>query len=179
MEVNIAELFEYVDASQVELQTAASLDVERIKQLTLSKLEAKPGKKHAVRKIFLAAAIAATLAVTALAYAEFRKYEKPREMLEGFFGDREIPSVSNHQEAWGQVPDNQRVALDPEAAAFVEPFIAAVEQTVTEGDTRLTVHGNLYDSVTGCNKRLHIGSCIGIQGHPLIVRDLTPGFLMV
>ena len=150
MEVNIAELFEYVDASQVELQTVASLDVERIKQLTLSKLEAKPGKKHAVRKLFLAAAIAATLAATALAYAEFRKYENPGEMLDGFFGDREIPSVLDHQEAWGQVPDNQRVALDPDAAAYVEPFIAAVEQTVTEGDTRLTVHGNLYDSVTGC-----------------------------
>lgn len=150
MEVNMAELFEYVDASQVELQTVASLDVERIKKLTLSKIEEKPRKKHIVRKIFLAAAIAAALAVTALAYAEFRKYENPREMLDGFFGNREIPSVTDHQEAWGQVPDHQRVAMDPEAAAFVEPYIAAVEQTVTEGDTRLTVHGNLYDSVTGC-----------------------------
>ena len=150
MEVNMAELFEYVDASQVELQTVASLDVERIKKLTLSKLDAKPRNKHTVRKIFLAAAIAAALAVTALAYAEFRKYENPREMLDGFFGNREIPSVTDHQEAWGQVPDHQRVAMDPEAAAFVEPYIAAVEQTVTEGDTRLTVHGNLYDSVTGC-----------------------------
>ena len=151
MELQFADLFQNVDAADLPVEETVCLNIERIKALTLSRVEEKQGKKnHSVRKLFLAAAIAATLAVTALAYAEFRKYDHPREMLDGFFGNTQQESLLDATGPYGQVPDSIRVPLNLEAAKAVEPFIGAVQEVRKQGDFRLTVHGNLYDSVTGC-----------------------------
>ena len=149
MELELHELFNSADVSDVSVSGAAALNTDRIKMLTLSRIQEKPRRKTAPR-IFLAAAIAAALAVSAVAYAEFQKYEKPEQMLEGFYGNTQQDSVIGEKRPWGELPDSERVALDLQAARLVAPFIADVGRTVKEEDTVLTVHSNLYDSVTGC-----------------------------
>lgn len=149
MELELHELLCNADASDISVGGAAALNTDRIKMLTLSKIQPKPKRKAAPR-IFLAAAIAATLAVSALAYAEFKRYEHPEQMLDGFYGNTQQESVIDQKAPWGQLPDSERVPLDRQAAQQAAPYIAAVDKTVRSGDLSLTVHGNLYDSVTGC-----------------------------
>ena len=147
MEFNMFDLFENVDASQVPIQEASPVRVERIQALTLAKI--KPRRQMAPR-VFLAAAIAATLTVSALAYAGFSNYSDSDGMLDDAYGNQQQNSVVSATGPYGPVPDSQRVPLDPEAADLAAPYIASVERTIRDGNLSVTVHGHLYDSVTGC-----------------------------
>ena len=150
MELNLYELLESADASQVPIREEHPLDPDRIRELTLSRLPAAKPKKRTASRFLLAAALAAALGVTALACEAFLKYRDPQGLLEDFFGDagsqigQEDPSGE-----LGLLPDRERTALDSEAAAQAAPYIGQVDQSATYGTTTLTVHGHLYDSVTG------------------------------
>ena len=149
MELKMIDLFAEVDAAQVPIRDASGICVQRIQALTLSKLPARQ-KKHTISRVFLAAAIAATLAVSALAYAGFMTYKNPEQMLQDAYGDAQLDSLVDATGPYGPVPDIQRVPVSQAAVEQAAPYVASVERTVKDGNLSLTVHGHLYDSVTGC-----------------------------
>ena len=142
--MELYELFDEVDASQVAVREDFQIDTARIREMTLRRIPA--GKRRIPHKFLLAAAILTTLALTALACGEFIRYRQADTMLEdAFAGD----SVVDATGPFGTLPDQIRVPLDLLTAQKVAPYIASVERSAEIGSRTVTVHGHLYDSVTG------------------------------
>ena len=142
--MELYELFDEVDASGVPIREDYQVNPARIRDLTLSRLT--PPKRRLPHKFLLAAAIIAALALSALASGEFIRYRNADAMLEDAFSGESVVDASG---PFGPLPDRLRVPLDLLTAEKVAPYIASVERTARIGDRSVTVHGHLYDSVTG------------------------------
>ena len=142
--MELYELFDEVDASQVPIREDYPIDTARIRDLTLSRLPAR--KRRIPHKFLLAAAIVTALALSALACEEFIRYQNADTMLEDAFGGESVVDATG---PFGALPDQLRVPMDLLTAEKVAPYIASVERTAQIGNRSVTVHGHLYDSVTG------------------------------
>ena len=142
--MELYELFDEVDASQVTILEDYQVDTDRIRELTFSRLPAP--KRRITHKFLLAAAILTTLVLTALACEEFIRYQNADTMLDDAFGGESVVDATG---PFGALPDQIRVPLDLLTAEKVAPYIASVERTAQIGNRSVTVHGHLYDSVTG------------------------------
>lgn len=125
-------------------------------ELVQEVLNLKNNRKSKIRVTTLIAAVllVCALATTAFAYAGFKVYENPGQMLNALFG------AENKQEHEGKVyvddvgqtlidPDFQREELNEEAAEeYVAPHIFEVGQSVTFAGNTLTVDAASYDATT-------------------------------
>lgn len=162
MPFRTTDLFDTIEDNNVQLQPCGVVNTERIKELTMRKVNAEssaPIKKRRPVGGYLLAAVLVTflLATTVFAYVGFTLYENPGEMLEVFFGNDKLTSVEGGKiqvNSGGYTyevnqPFIDRIPLDSTIPAELLPQIAAVGQSATWKGYTITVTAMLHEPILG------------------------------
>ena len=156
------DLFDTIEDQSVRLQPHGVVNMKRIEELTMEKINAqntKNTKQHRSYGVYLLAAVLITflMATTVFAYVGFSQYDNPLQMLKVFYGNEEMTNfeggevqVDDEYKPYSVVlPTIERVPLDEELAEEVTPPIAAVGQSVSWDDYTLTVVAHQHDKNLG------------------------------
>ena len=111
-----------------------------------------------VRIVFVAALLSSMLALTAVAYTGFVRYENPGEMLDAFFGENgydyvEAETITYDKGDAGvaqwQAPAQDREPVDETLAQeLIAPHISAVGQSICYGDYTMTIDAYSFETET-------------------------------
>lgn len=114
--------------------------------------------KRIIPTLAVAVLLIVVLATSVFAYAGFVVYENPQQMLDAFFGNKELPNQESHSvfydypEGGGYevlLPSSEYVALNEELARQeIGPNIAKVGQSSVWNGYTLTVEAHLHDNAT-------------------------------
>lgn len=152
------DLFDRIEDNSVQLRPYGVVDMKRIEELTMQKINTKPVRRRSLGVYLLVAVlIVLSLATTVFAYVGFTYYENPIEMLKAFYGNEEMESFEGGEVIRDDedkpytvvLPTIERVPLDEELAEDVTPPIAAVGQSVSWGDYTLTIQAHQHDKNLG------------------------------
>ena len=156
------DLFDTIDDQSLRLQPHGVVNMKRIEELTMKKIDTQskaPAKRRKSFGVYLLAAVLITLlmATTVFAYVGFTQYDNPLQMLNVFYGNEEMTNfeggevqVDDEYKPYSVVlPTIERVPLDEELAEEVTPPIAAVGQSVCWDDFTLTVVAHQHDKNLG------------------------------
>lgn len=153
------DLFDRIQDNSVQLRPYGVVDMKRIEELTMEKVNTKPVHRRRSFGVYLLAAVLIVflMATTAFAYVGFTQYENPIAMLKTFYGNEEMESIEGGEvlieDPWKPYtvvqPTIERVPLDEELAEKVTPPIAAVGQSVSWDGYTLTIQAHQHDKNLG------------------------------
>lgn len=153
------DLFDRIQDNSVQLRPYGVVDMKRIEELTMEKVNTKPVHRRRSFGVYLLAAVLIVflMATTAFAYVGFTQYENPIAMLKTFYGNEEMESFEGGEvlieDPWEPYtvvqPTIERVPLDEELAEKVTPPIAAVGQSVSWDGYTLTIQAHQHDKNLG------------------------------
>jgi hypothetical protein len=134
-----------------------TFSAERIKELTMSRIQPEAAPRRILRRFaVIAAAIAVmlSLATAALAYSGLLPYKAVNDFISGFFGGDSGDGVVKYDDNGKPVvklPAWERVPVDGSLAdRLIGGYITAVDQSISRNGYTLTAEANLYDPSTGC-----------------------------
>lgn len=114
-------------------------------------------KNHIQKKLLLAAVISSMLLLIGCTYIRFVVYNNSSGMLEALMGiNGRSEYAADYDDYLKLNGTGNRTALDNKLAKkFIEPYIYAVEESITDGNTTLTVEAFLVDRPT-CTAALYM-----------------------
>ncbi|MDR1330175.1 MAG: hypothetical protein LBK23_11305 [Oscillospiraceae bacterium] len=134
-----------------------TFSAERIKELTMSRIQPAAAPRRTLRRFAIIAATIAvmlSLATAALAYSGLLSYSAVNDFISGFFGGDSGDGVVEYDDdgklivklpAWERVPVDESLA-----DRLIGGYITAVDQSISRNGYTLTAEANLYDPSTGC-----------------------------
>lgn len=156
------DLFDTIEDQSVRLQPHGVVNMKRIEELTMQKVDAHKTEQNKRRRslgvyLLAAALITMLIATSVVAYIGFTQYNSPEEMMHIFFGDEALPSLESEEvfypypEGGGYTvlhPAAQRVPLDEELVQKAPPIAMVNQSAVADGNT-VTVIAHQHDSALG------------------------------
>ena len=173
------DLFDTIEDQSVRLQPHGVVNMKRIEELTMQKLDTHntvSAKRRRSPGVYLLAAVLITflMATTVFAYVGFTQYDNPMQMLKSFYGNEEMTNfeggevqVEDEYKPYSVIlPTMERVPLDEELAEEVTPPIAAVGQSVSWDDFTLTVIAHQHDKNLGAGTVYYtVENPSGVEGY--------------
>ncbi len=188
MEKRISELLSDLDASVIEFPESNVVSADRIKEITMKKINENKRALHvrskAARIMLIAAAFVMALGICAGAYMGFTQHDDPAGVLHSFFeqesyakGDRivEYENVEVDGEIYEKLKTNmpawERMPLDKAVAEkYIYPYVYGMGETMTWEDYTLTVEAMVYDAPMGCGLLYYtIENPKGVEGYDVWV----------
>lgn len=158
MKSRISDLMDGIMDDSVDICEQCICDPVQIREKVFKRLpkntRAKRRRSRLSRTALIAASLALTLSVSALAYVGFVVYGDPAAMLEAFFGDASdsrpdgIVEFDESGDAVVALPGWERVPVNEELAADLAESIGAVDASVAWDGYTLKVEAALYDPQT-------------------------------
>lgn len=156
------DLFDTIEDASLVLQPQGVVNMKRIEEMTMQKINANRAVARKHRKsfgVYLLAAILITflMATTVFAYVGFTQYDNPTDMMNTFFGNKEFSSQESKEikvdyfdkHYTVTAPAVERVPLDEELAQEQAPPITAVGKSVSFNGNTLTIIAHQHDNVLG------------------------------
>ncbi len=186
MEKRISELVAGFDVSDIELRESDVVSADRIKEITMKKINENTGSKFRGRRVrlgsaaLIAAIVVMLLGITAGAYVGFVQHDDPAGVLHSFFeqesyasGDKivEYETIVVDGEVYEKLRTNmpawERMPLDEAVAEkYIYPHVYGVDSYISWGDYTLSVEAVVYDAGIGSGLLYYtIENPNGVEGY--------------